>query len=399
MANKDFIKKFCYDTLLNIVSYGLPILMLQLLVFPFIAKEWGVTEYGVMLTLTAIINVAAEMVGGTLANVRLIKEEDYKKKGIEGDYKRLLIIGTITFLVIILLVSNILLKQDIFCLFLLSSYFLLFTFRSYLSVSYRIVLNYKAIFVNNILLCMGYGIGLEMTSIFHHWAYVFIIGYTFAVAHILFTTRIWQEPINKTELYSSTRNKYISLSGAYLVGNSMNYFDRIFLMATIGATGVSSYYISGVFGKVLNLLTAPINMVMLSYLSKKKNITAYEIITSIILLIGLASLFVFVADLFAIDVIRMLYPDYADEARPLVFICTFATVLTACTSFFKTLSMRYNSGKSVLLTEILYIASYLGLAVLFTTHWGVKGFCMSIIAAATIRITSFAVLLLKKSHV
>ena len=72
MANKDFIKKFSYDTLLNIVSYGLPILMLQLLVFPFIAKEWGVTEYGEMLALTAIINVAAEMVGGTLANVRLI---------------------------------------------------------------------------------------------------------------------------------------------------------------------------------------------------------------------------------------------------------------------------------------------------------------------------------------
>ena len=399
MANKDFIKKFSYDTLLNIVSYGLPILMLQLLVFPFIAKEWGVTEYGEMLALTAIINVAAEMVGGTLANVRLIKEEEYKNKGIVGDYKRLFILGASTFLIILLFVSNLLFKQDTYCLVLLSSYYLLFTLRSYLSVSYRIILNYKSVFVNNILLCVGYGIGLGMSSIFHHWAYVFIIGYTLAIVHILFTTRIWQEPFNKTEFYSATRNKYISLSGAYLVGNSMNYFDRIFLMATIGATGVSNYYISGVFGKVLNLLTAPINMVMLSYLSKKKSIAAHEIITSIALLLGLVSLFVFAANLFALNVIQMLYPDYVDKARPLVLICTLATVLTACTTFFKTLSMRYNSGKSVLLTEIVYIVSYLGLAVSFTTHWGVKGFCWSIIIAAVIRISSFTVLLLKKSHV
>lgn len=372
--------------------------MLQLLVFPFIAKEWGVTEYGEMLALTAIINVAAEMVGGTLANVRLIKEEEYKNKGIVGDYKRLFILGASTFLIILLFVSNLLFKQDTYCLVLLSSYYLLFTLRSYLSVSYRIILNYKSVFVNNILLCVGYGIGLGMSSIFHHWAYVFIIGYTLAIVHILFTTRIWQEPFNKTEFYSATRNKYISLSGAYLVGNSMNYFDRIFLMATIGATGVSNYYISGVFGKVLNLLTAPINMVMLSYLSKKKSIAAHEIITSIALLLGLVSLFVFAADLFALNVIQMLYPDYVDKARPLVLICTLATVLTACTSFFKTLSMRYNSGKSVLLTEIVYIVSYLGLAVLFTKHWGVKGFCWSIIIAAVIRISSFTVLLLKKNQ-
>lgn len=399
MANKDFIKKFSYDTLLNIVSYGLPILMLQLIVFPFIAKEGGATDYGVMLTLTAIINIAAEMVGGTLANVRLIKEEEYINKGIVGDYKRLLLLGSITFLVIILLVANLFFKQNIYSLTLLAFYYLLFTLRSYFSVSYRIVLNYKLVFVNNILLCLGYGIGLGMTSIFHHWAYVFIIGYTLAIVHILFTTKIWQEPIKKTELYSSTRNKYISLSGAYLVGNSMNYFDRIFLMAAIGATGVSNYYISGVFGKMLNLLTAPINMVMLSYLSKKKSIAAREIMTSIVLLIGLTALFVFAADLIAIDVIKMLYPEYVDETRPLVLICTLATVLTACTSFFKTLSMRYNSGNSVLLTEIVYIVSYLSLAVLFTTHCGVKGFCWSIIIAAVIRMSSFTVILLKKSYV
>lgn len=399
MANKDFIKKFSYDTLLNIVSYGLPILMLQLLIFPFIAKKWGATEYGVMLTLTAVINVAAEMVGGTLANVRLIKEEEYKKARVEGDYKRLLTLGSITFLFILLLVSKFLFKQNIYCLVLLAFYYLLFTLRSYFTVSYRLILNYKSVFINNILLCVGYEIGLGVTFLFHHWAYVFIMGYAIAIVHLLLTTKIWREPIYKTKLYHSTRNKYISLSGAYLVGNSMNYFDRIFLMATIGATGVSNYYISGVFGKVLNLLTAPINMVMLSYLSKKSSIAVREIIISIVILIGLVCLFVLVADIFAINVIQFLYPEYVDEVRPLVLICTFATVLTACTSFFKTLSMRYNTGKSVLLTETIYIISYLGLAILFTINWGIKGFCCSIIVAAVIRISSFSLALLKKCHV
>ena len=47
MADKAFIKRIGYDTLLNIVSYGLPILMLQFVVFPYIANSWGTIEYGV----------------------------------------------------------------------------------------------------------------------------------------------------------------------------------------------------------------------------------------------------------------------------------------------------------------------------------------------------------------
>lgn len=399
MADKAFIKRIGYDTLLNIVSYGLPILMLQFVVFPYIANSWGTIEYGVMLTLTAVINVAAEMVGGTLANVRLIREEEYKKKGLLGDYKRLLILFSLIILIIILLLFIIFFKQNIYCLILLASYYLLFTFRSYFTVSYRIDLKYKSVFVNNILLCIGYAIGIEIAVLLHHWAFVFIMGYILAIVHLLFTSDIWKEPIKKTELYDSTMNKYISLSGAYLIGNSMNYFDRIFLMATIGATGVGHYYISGVFGKVLNLLTAPINMVMLSYLSKKKHVSAREIVMSIAILLGIVLMFILAANQFAISIINILYSESANEVKPLVLICTVATVLTACTSFYKTLSMRYNTGKYVFLVEVIYIILYIGLALTFTENWGIKGFCVSIIVAAIIRMFFFIYALLKKSHV
>ena len=225
------------------------------------------------------------------------------------------------------------------------------------------------------------------------------MGYILAIVHLLFTSDIWKEPIKKTELYDSTMNKYISLSGAYLIGNSMNYFDRIFLMATMGATGVGHYYISGVFGKVLNLLTAPINMVMLSYLSKKKHVSAREIVMSIAILLGIVLMFILAANQFAMSIINILYSESANEVKPLVLICTVATVLTACTSIYKTLSMRYNTGKYVFLVEVIYIILYIGLALTFTEYWGIKGFCFSIIVASIIRMFFFIYALLKKSHV
>lgn len=399
MKNKEHLKKIGYDTLLNIVSYGLPILMLQCIIFPYIAKEWGSVEYGLMLTLTAVVNVAAEMVGGTLANVRLINEGEYKKRGILGDYKRLLALSISIFLVILLLIFAHFFKQNIYGLTLLTSYYLLFTLRSYFSVSYRIDLKYRSVFINNVLLCIGYGIGLLVTFLLHHWAYIFIVGYTIAMVHLLLTSNMWKEPIKKTALYDYTRNKYISLSGAYLIGNSMNYFDRLFLLATIGATGVGHYYISCVFGKVLNLLTAPVNMVMLSYLSRKKLLTFHELLISIAFLIGLVGGFVIVTDLFGMNMIKILYPEYVNDVRPLIMICTFATALTACTSLFKTLSMRYNTGKSVLIIELIYMVVYICLALLLIKNWSIRGFCISIIVAAVIRVSLFIVGLLKKCHV
>jgi O-antigen/teichoic acid export membrane protein len=193
----------------------------------------------------------------------------------------------------------------------------------------------------------------------------------------------------KTDFYSAVFKKTIILMLAYLVGNSMNYFDRILLYPLVGGTSVSLYYVATVFGKVLNLLIAPINMVILSYLSKKNQISQKEIFVCFAGLVGLGAIFVAISVGAAPIILKILYPDYLNKVINLVPIATCSAVLMACTSLFKTLSMRFVSEKYIFITEIIYMVAYFGLGILFLHLFSLVGFCFATTIAASIRFIFF----------
>lgn len=392
------IRKIGYDTILNIVSYAIPILALQFVVFPFVAKYWDTNDYGLMLSLTSIVGVAAEMAGGTLSNVKLILNSRYKEKHLVGDYTYIFLRINIVIIAILLCLFTFIYKLQIYNIILLLSYFSLFSIRSYLTVGYRLELKYNLVFINNIILCVGYLIGLCIAVLLNKWEYIYILGLGLASVHLFATTNVWKEPQKKTILYKGTVRKDIALMGAYFVGNSMNYFDRVFLYAIAGALIVSGYYVATVFGKVMNLLITPINMVMLSYLSKKNSINISEITYSIIAVLLIALAFTYSANMLAPFVLKILYPQYYRDVLYLIPIATFATVLTSCTSLFKTLAMRYISGKSIFIIEFSYITIYVILAIILLQADGLKGFCTATIIATFIRLLFFAGKLFEKAN-
>ena len=54
---------------INIVSFGIPIAILQFLVLPTFAARIDSEGYGLLLTLTCLVSIISEMTIGTLANV------------------------------------------------------------------------------------------------------------------------------------------------------------------------------------------------------------------------------------------------------------------------------------------------------------------------------------------
>ncbi len=398
MSKTTTIKKIGFDTILNIVSYAIPIIALQFAIFPLVAKYWNTNNYGLMLSLTSIVGVAAEMAGGTLSNVKLILNSKYKEQNLIGDFSYIFLSTNIVIAVILFILFAFIYKLPIYNIILLLCYFILFSVRSYLTVGYRIELKYNLVFINNLILCGGYLIGLYIAILLNKWEYIYIIGLGLASIHLFITTDVWKEPIKKTILYKETIRKDIALMGAYFVGNSMNYFDRVFLYAITGALLVSGYYVATVFGKVMNLLITPINMVMLSYLSKKSKINVQEITFCIIAVLLFTLIFTFLANIIASYVLSILYPQYYIDILYLIPIATLATVLTSCTSLFKTLAMRYASGKSIFVTELIYIALYIISATILLKTDGIKGFCIATIIATFIRLFIFTGILFKKAQ-
>lgn len=383
------IKKIGFDMIINIFSYGLPIVTLQFVVLPVLARVFDPEKYGLMLSLTSVISIAGEMAGGNLANVRLIFDSDYKEKNISGDFKNIfeklnLIIG-----VVILLLFLFGYKTGVMSGIVLTFYFILFSFRSYYTVGYRLELKYHMVFLNNVILCAGYLIGLIAAYVLNRWELVYIVAFLSAAIHLYFTTSIKNDSPAKTELYPDVLRKTILLMIAYLVGNSMNYFDRVLLYPLIGGALVSNYYVATVFGKVLNLLIAPINMVMLSYLSKKTALSKREVLMSFIVISGLGIIFTAASTVCAPIVLSILYPDYVANVLNLVPIATLATVLMACSSVYKTFSMRFVQEQRIFLTEIVYIIIYVTLGVSLLTRFGLVGFCVATVIAALVRFLLF----------
>lgn len=106
-------KKIIVDLILNTVSYAIPILALQFLILPWLAASVDSESYGLLLSLTGIVSVAGEMSCGTLANVRILMDEEYRRKGSLGNFKALYYIYLLVFSVIVAIVCWAMYCRDI----------------------------------------------------------------------------------------------------------------------------------------------------------------------------------------------------------------------------------------------------------------------------------------------
>ena len=88
-------KRIVYDSILNIVATTIPIAIIQLIIYPFIARELGDAQYGLMITLISLVNLTSNSFGNVLNNIRLLNNDEYQKEKLEGDFNILLVIGLV----------------------------------------------------------------------------------------------------------------------------------------------------------------------------------------------------------------------------------------------------------------------------------------------------------------
>lgn len=78
-------RKFFTDIILNIIAGAMPMAMLQLIIYPKIAKVAGGDEYGLMLTIYSVWIMVSNSLGNVLNNIKLLKYPQYRKNGYAGD--------------------------------------------------------------------------------------------------------------------------------------------------------------------------------------------------------------------------------------------------------------------------------------------------------------------------
>lgn len=378
-------KKLILDMMTNIISFGIPILLLQFQVLPNFAKRISPEKYGVMLTITALVSIISEMTIGTLANIRILENDKYVKNKKEGIFKSLFYMFLIGSTVILYLASKNIHEQTYSDILLVLVYYILLAIKIYYNVAFRIENKYTSLMINNIIVGIGYMLGMVIFNYTGIWQLVYIVSAFLACIHLYTTTKLYKErPIFDSEI-GVLAKKNTSLMFSYLVGNGMSYFDRIILYPIMGGESVSIYQVSTLMGKLYSLIGAPINMVILSYIAKFETITI-KMKKNIILF---ASSFGFFYALTSIKIspyiIRILYPQYYELSIKYIPVVTIAITIFNISSILRVISMKTMEHKTILIVELIYSSIYIMITLILSKIIGLMGFCYAMLISTIIR--------------
>ena len=236
----------------------------------------------------------------------------------------------------------------------------LFMFREYYTVLFLLEMNYFCVFISNILLTIGYIIGLFLVLCGMSWEYIYVIGYLISNIYIIVTTKLWKESFKKTELFSLTLKE----EGQYLIACVLyrvtSYADKMIIYPILGGMQVTVYYIATILGKVLALIITPISNVILSNLSKRTSSEGKKEF-KVVLKYGFIICFVgyWISVVVLPFVMSLLYPEYASEAQQYIYITTATAMISLMITMVNPYVLRYFETKWQVRLNIISVVVYL----------------------------------------
>lgn len=373
-------KKIAFDMLLNIVATAIPTLVLQLLILPALAHNMNDDSYGLIVTILALMNIVPATMGIALNNMRLImdRDQDYCE-----DYNVILLIMAAINLILVTAASIYYDRRISFIrLFLTLLLSLLWLLREYYIVDFRLKINYEYIFISNVLLTLGYGIGFIVFRLTNQWQYICIVGQLACLLFIISKSKLWMEPLTISSRFHNINFQTCLLIASSFLARITTYADKLLIFPILGGATVSVYHSATLLGKVVSMAITPISSVALTYLSKtkSKNDSTFKTAFSISTVVCVIMFFICVG--ISRPILRVLYPQFVDAAMNYIFITTGTMVLTVLTTVINPFILKYYDMKWQVRINGVYAVSYLFIVLLLLQLYGLYGFCVGALLAA-----------------
>lgn len=386
MATKKKLNIF-NDMILNLVATGIPVAVLQLIIYPILSRTLSVEDYAMMLALYSLWMLVSNTLGNCILNVRLIKNNLYEKRQVQGDFLNILARYAFVNLLIISIVSIIYLKTfDAFSLVMSILISLAIFLKAYLDVGFRIQINYKFIALAGLIIGLGYVAGYFLSFTSGRFEYVFLCAYLPACLFVALKTKLLHEKRAKTEMYRETLKDCNTLTLSCVISNLMVYADKLVLLPLLGAHSLAIYYNSTLLIKIVGLLTGPVSSVILTYVSKwekdKDNVFVK------MLYLGMAVLFVgyILIMLVARPVFGILYPMWVDEIIKYIPITTINMCLITLVAMLNPFVLKFRNinwqVRIGLISSVVYFVS----ALVLQHYFGLMGFCFGTVIGSAARV-------------
>lgn len=389
---KDVIKNFLF----SFCSYALPLAVLQFVIQPIVANKLGAELNGQFLTLMSANYFLIGITAAVLNTVRMLQDKTYEEHGYVGDFNIFFLVYAIAMAIampiIFIFYTG---RLDVLDILLYVLIGLLYLYHDYIFAQYRLALKYQKILVNNVCIVVGYFVGLPLFFLWGRWQIIIIVAYLFSSVYDFFNTSFLREPIRRTPLFKETRKKILFYTGSNVMSSFMTYCDKLLLYPLLGGVLVSVYTTASMVGKLLMLLSSPLNSVMLSYLVNMDSLR-FKLKPKWILAFagGCAGLYLGCL-LVGYPMIHLLYPGWAAESQKFLAITVLGSLLGLIALLLNTVAIRFLHASFQIKLEAINLVVYLVCCLTLLHFFALWGFCIGVAVASLIRI-SILIFVLKK---
>lgn len=353
--------------------------VIQFILYPFFNRQMGADAFGDVLSLISLVAIMGSTFGIAANYSRMVSYT--KGKDSNGDYN--IFLAIIAGLSVVVAVAGAAWLGSLNPLYLVGYFALmvLTVLRYYGDVEFRLNVNYKRFFIYYLLISLGYLVGIGTYFYTKSWIFAMILGEGLAVAYVVCVGRIFKGALFKTsEYFKDNMKSIILLSGTELIATLILNADRLMLQVLVGGVAVTIFYAATLVGKMVSLVSMPLNGVIIGHLAKYdgrlksstfNKICAGSVVAGIILnvfLVGVSYIFV-----------GVMYADIFDQVKPYFWLANLGQVFYFMSNTLTVILLRFTDEKYQLYINIIYLIAFLVIAVPMTVVWKLWGMAAALV--------------------
>ena len=386
-TDKKKVLNIASDLVFSIAGLMLMNGMLQVLINPMLNKWMGEDAFGNYQSIFAVVSIMGTTFGVAANYSRMVRARD--KKDTNGDYN--IFLAVIAVLCVAVAAGTLVVYKSFSIIhFLLLTVLMAATvLRYYGDVNYRLKLNYKGFFIYYAIITAGYCIGLLLFKfVSPMWMLTFIAGELAAILFVLFNGNIFRgkELMKRSEHFGGTMKSVGVLSATNLLSAVAQQSDKIILGLAMGGEAVTTFYVATLLGKVISLLTTPLNGVLIGYLTKyegrftKKMFSVFVVALLGIGVVALGGCYI-ASEIF----VKLFYPDVFGEAEKYFLVANAGQIFYFISNCLMTVILRVATEKHQMYINIVYIIIYAATVIPLTLTCGVWGMAIALLVTNALK--------------
>ncbi len=383
-ASKDFI----FSVLALVIYNG----VLQLVLYPGLNAGMGAEAFGTVLYLISVISIMGSGFGTAASYSRMVAKKDRPQSN--GDYNIfLLIVSGIS--IAVTLIALIALKELSLLLYLLVLVLMIITvFRYYADVEYRMNIRFVDYFFFFAATSLGYCLGLFLFRFTGNWALSLLLGEIFGIAYTVIRGSIFRAPfLVRSECFKENLASAFTISASNLISALILNSDRLLIRLLIGGREVTVFYTASLIGKIVAMLTTPLNGVVISYFTNYKfRMTKKRFAGISLLLVAISVILSFACTGISYIFVKIMYPDVFEEARAYFFLANLGQILFFLSGSLMVLIMSFTKEKLQLIINIVYFISFAIVVIPMILLSGLSGLAYGIVIVNCLRFIITAIL-------